>query len=182
MPVPTSIPATLVAGDGWAWRDAFALAAFPAPDWALSYAFRPVSGGAGFNLSAIWGDGAYLVTALPVETAGRAAGEYAWIAVAENEVTGDRRTVHRGRVTILPDPMGPLGAELRSPAERILAAIDATLEGRATKDAESYSIEGRSISRTPVADLLRLRNLYAGILASETGAGNGFISYRRMRM
>jgi hypothetical protein len=41
-----------------------------------------------------------------------------------------------------------------------LDAIEATIEGRASKDQESYSIQGRSLARTPIADLILLRGKY----------------------
>ena len=48
----------------------------------------------------------------------------------------------------------------RSHAKITLEAVEAVIEGRATKDQENYSIAGRSLSRTPVADLLSLRDYY----------------------
>lgn len=182
MAVSASIPATLVAGDGWSWADAEASAACPPPFWGLRYVFRPVEGGGGFEVVATVADGGFLLSADPSVTACRIPGWYRWTAVAASADAMDRRTLGSGRVQILPDPLASSAADARSPAERILAAIEATLEGRVTKDAESYSIEGRSISRTPIADLLRLRNVYAAEVARTLAPGAGFISYRRMKM
>ena len=51
-------------------------------------------------------------------------------------------------------------ADPRSHAKITLDAVEAVIEGRATKDQENYSIAGRSACRTPVADLLSLRDYY----------------------
>ncbi|RWR09715.1 hypothetical protein [Paenirhodobacter populi] len=182
MSVSASIPAMLVAGDGWAWADAEAAATCPPPFWGLRYVFRPVEGGGRFEVVATVADGGFLLSADPSTTSGRFPGEYVWTAVAASADAMDRRTLKTGRVQILPDPLAASAGDGRSSAERILAAIEATLEGRVTKDAESYSIEGRSISRTPIADLLRLRNVYAAEVAAKSSPGGGFISYRRMKM
>ena len=47
-----------------------------------------------------------------------------------------------------------------SHAERVLAAIEAVLERRASTDQMNYSIEGLSLARTPITDLLTLRDRY----------------------
>jgi len=48
----------------------------------------------------------------------------------------------------------------RSHVKITLDAIEAVIESRATKDQESYSINGRSLSRTPLKDLLMFRDKY----------------------
>jgi len=45
-------------------------------------------------------------------------------------------------------------------AQTMLAAIEAVLEGRITADIEQYSIAGRSITKIPIAELLKLRSYY----------------------
>lgn len=47
-----------------------------------------------------------------------------------------------------------------SHAERVLVAIEAVIEGRASKDQESYKIGDRELVRTPLRDLLLLRDRY----------------------
>jgi hypothetical protein len=42
----------------------------------------------------------------------------------------------------------------------VLDAIEAIIEKRSTKDQDSYSIQGRSLGRTPIADLILLRDRY----------------------
>lgn len=181
MSAETQIPATLVAGDGWSWSDPAAFAAHPPPDWALHYVLRPVAGGAAITVVALWSGETYRLTRTAAETAGTAPGEYRWDALAFHDASGDRVHLGSGRVTVLPDP-AQAGGDLRSAAERILAAIEATIEGRAARDAESYSIEGRSIARTPLADLIRLRALYRREVEAERAPGASPIRYRRVAL
>ena len=44
------------------------------------------------------------------------------------------------------------------------------IQNRATKDQESYSIQGRSLARTPIADLIALRSQYKAELVREERA------------
>ncbi|QDF14252.1 head-to-tail joining protein [Dinoroseobacter phage vB_DshS-R4C] len=176
MTVSIHPPATLVAGDSWAWEAGAVFEDHPDP-WAASYVLRPEAGGDPVTVS-----GGLEVLApvfrLPASvTADLPPGEWTWFAVAVDATTDARAVLAQGRVTVIPDPLA--GTEdRRTPARRILAAIEATLEGRATKDADTYSIEGRSITRTPLPDLLRLRAVYAEQVARETGRS----PYRQRRV
>lgn len=181
MAIDTGIPAQLVAGDGWAWSDAGAYASHPPPDWALHYVLRPVAGGTPITIVATWVGDEYRLTRTATDSATDAPGDYAWTALAIHDANGDRATLGNGRLCILPDPTQEVG-DLRSAAERILAAIDATMEGRVTKDAESYTIEGRSIARTPLADLIRLQGVYQRKVAAELNPGASPFQYRRIKL
>lgn len=71
-----------------------------------------------------------------------------------------------------------------SHAQRVLAAIEAVLERRATVDQQSYGIEGRSLARMPIGDLLRFRDRYRAEVAAERAAldeADGRPSGRRVR-
>jgi len=52
-------------------------------------------------------------------------------------------------------------------ARRVLTAIEAVIEGRASKDQEEYTIGTRSLKRTPIKDLLVLRDAYKAEVAHE---------------
>lgn len=51
----------------------------------------------------------------------------------------------------------PIGQDLRSHAEKTLEKVEAVLEGRATTDQLSYSLNGRSLSRIPISELREWR-------------------------
>jgi len=55
---------------------------------------------------------------------------------------------------------GATGGLVSSFNERMLAQLEARLEGRVMADAEDYSIAGRSITRIPFGELQKLRDMY----------------------
>jgi hypothetical protein len=61
----------------------------------------------------------------------------------------------------------------RSHVQRVLTAIEAVIEGRASKDQERYRINNRELQRTPIAELLRLRSQYQDELRRQTAAARG---------
>ena len=50
--------------------------------------------------------------------------------------------------------------EKREHIEKVLANIEAVIEGRASHDVQSYAIAGQPIGKTPIADLLLLQDRY----------------------
>jgi len=95
--------------------------------------------------------------------------------------TDERYQHSSGTISILPDIEQQVsGYDGRSQYKKTLDAIDAVLEGRASQDQSSYSIAGRSLSRTPIPDLIELRNYYFRLYtneqqkqAIENGTGTG---------
>lgn len=59
------------------------------------------------------------------------------------------------------------GADLRSHAQTVLDALEATIAGKATKDQSSYTIGNRSLSHMAPDELLRWRDYYARLVAGE---------------
>lgn len=51
--------------------------------------------------------------------------------------------------------------------ERVLEAIEAVIEKRATLDQQKYEINGRALERMPIDDLLKLRDYYITKLQSQ---------------
>lgn len=163
---PFGVPARLTAGDSWAWIS-------PVPAVAgvdMAVMLRPKAGGAPIRVSASVEDGRRIVRVAPAASAVIAPGVYLWAEVLMRPADGARWTAGDGFVEVMPDP-ATSGGDARSTAERILDAIDARIEGRATADCDAYAIEGRSISRTPLEVLMRVRGLYARKVNAERGRG-----------
>lgn len=55
-------------------------------------------------------------------------------------------------------------------AETMLQAIEAVLEGRITADIEQYTIAGRSITKIPIEQLIKLHSHYAILVKLEKRA------------
>jgi hypothetical protein len=98
-------------------------------------------------------------TATAAVTAAYVAGDYQWQVTATKTTT--RYTIAEGWVTLLDNISGRSALyDNRSHAKKVLDAIEAVIEGRASLDQMSYAIAGRQLSRTPIPDLMKLRSLY----------------------
>lgn len=158
--LPTHVPDSAVAGDTWRW--AVELPDHPPSDgWALTYAFR---GAQTVQVTAQPDGETYVVTVPAAETAKLGSGVCPWSARVAKD--GERYTVATGTVTVEAD----LG-EGPTTNERILAAIEATLEGRASQDADTYQIAGRAVSKTPHDKLMDLRARYRYLVEIERRGG-----------
>jgi hypothetical protein len=159
-------PAALIAGDTWTWRKS--VADYKAGDgWSLKYRLVPADGGASEFTATADGD-AYQVSVPAATTAGFATGSVAWFALVSKGA--DRVTVDQGRFTIRPNPATATTAQMLSHARKVLAAIEAVLETRATRDQEEYQIEGRSLKRTPLNELVKFRSFYRSEVRREEQA------------
>lgn len=59
------------------------------------------------------------------------------------------------------------GSDMVTYYKIVLDNIEAVIQNRATKDQESYSVAGRSLSRTPITDLLMLYDRFKAAYESE---------------
>jgi hypothetical protein len=163
-------PVQIQAGDTAGWSiDAPVLSdgtvCSAANGWALSYVLLGAAGKIAIDAAE---DGAgFAVDEPAVTTAAWAEGLYAWTLFAAKDP--DRYTIRSGQVEILADPAaeGTTAADARSHARRTLEAIEAVLEKRATKDQMGYTLGSRRLDRTPVPDLLQLRDRYRAEVAAE---------------
>jgi hypothetical protein len=62
--------------------------------------------------------------------------------------------------------------DTRTHARKVLDAIEAVIEGRATKDQYEYQIQGRMLRLTPLPDLIKFRQLYKAEMQREIQAAN----------
>lgn len=165
-PLPTVEPSVLRAGDTWQWRRDD-LPDYPAPDWTLTYAFR--SAAAGFDITAT-ADGPAHQVAVPAETTAEyAAGGYDWTAFATLDT--DRFQVGTGRVEVLADVAALVTHDGRTLARRMLDAVEATLDSRATAgqlDLVRIAAGDRQLERS---DLLKLRSQLQLEVRREEGRG-----------
>ena len=121
---------------------------------------------------AISGDDKFVIT--PSESEAMAVGIHA-VAIMVTSDT-ERHTLSQFTLEILPDPAKAITSPIdnRTPARRILEAIEAALEKRATSAQEEIQINTRRIKNTSVADLLLLRSKYQAIVDNEERGNGGF--------
>ena len=159
---PQREPSTLVLGDYWAWKRDDLADTYPIGSYALTYEFHEDSGGGGshkFTLTATEADNTYYIEAASSSTTGYTVGDYIWEAYITKSADSNRVMVDSGRTTITQN-LANTNADLRSHAKKVLDAIEAVIEGRATIDQSSFSLGGRSLSRMSVDELMTFRDRY----------------------
>lgn len=158
MPTASDPPARFAAGDTLRWR--FASADYPASaGWSLAY--RLVGAGVALTIPATAdGDGfiaeatAANTGALAITSPGLPCTLYGYASKG-----AERFVMFQAPCMVLPNPASVTGDQ-RAHAAKTLAAIEALIEGRATKDQQSYRIGDRELSRIPIPELLTLRDYY----------------------
>lgn len=157
-------------GAGVTFRAIACLPAYLAPEWAVSLILR---GPGQIDLAASAGDGDnHEFHATAATTTGWAPGRYQYAIRASAD--GDVVTVETGEVQIAPDLASQgAGFDGRDHVRRVLDAVEAVIENRATIDQQSYQINNRSLQRTPLTELLQLRATYRAQLAQQKRARKG---------
>jgi len=159
---PTQEPDVLVVGDRWVWRRPDLVADYPTADYALTYEFHEDSGGGGshkFTITATETTDDYIVEIASATTAAYATGDFHWYAFITRTSDSERIAIDDGYAKIELN-FADTNADHRSHAKKVLDAIEAVLENRASQDQMSYSIAGRSLSRMSIDDLMRFRDRY----------------------
>lgn len=156
---PSTEPSNIIAGDQLAWKRTD-LSDYPTADYWLTYAARLEGDGATkISIDTTGVDNEYKIVVGRLLTEEWPAGRYQWQAYITRKSDNERITIDFGvwevfadRLTATTDP--------RSHVKKVLDSIEAVIEGRATKDQESYSIGNRSLAHTPIPDLLVMRDKY----------------------
>jgi hypothetical protein len=140
--------------------------------YTLKYRLSPRTTGAAIDITCSASGNDHRCGAAASVTATWTAGEYSWSCWVEKGAERYSGTAYpwRGECTILPNPATTTNYDARSHARKVLDAIEAVLEGRATLDQEEYTIGGRSLKRTPVEQLIRFRQRYKQEVAGEDAA------------
>ena len=139
--------------------------------WSLKYRLAPRSTGTAIDITATASGDDYAIQVTATATAAWAPGYYSWVAFVEK--ASERYTVGSGQLEIrAASSTLAAGTDGRTHARKVLDAIEAVLEGRATKDQEEYAINGRSLKRTPIEELMKMRQLYRNEVAGEDAAAN----------
>lgn len=135
---------------------AVALTAYPPPGWSLVLLLR---GPEQRDLASTPDDTLHAFSVTAADTASWSAGAY-WYSLRATDGT-EVHEIETGTLTVTPD-LAAVAADYdgRSHAEKVLEAIEAVIEGRASKDQDSYRINNRELRRTPISQLLKLRDVY----------------------
>ena len=159
---PTQEPDTLVVGDRWMWRRPDLASIYDPSAYALTYEYHRDSGGGGshkFAITATETTDDYIIEIASATTAAYATGDFHWYAFITRTSDSERIAVDDGYAKIELN-FADTNADHRSHAKKVLDAIEAVLENRASQDQMSYSIAGRSLARMSIDDLMTFRNRY----------------------
>lgn len=161
--IPTEI------GAGLTFRAVVELPLFPAPEWELSLFLR---GKGAIDLVSSASGEDHLFEASAVVTAAWAPGRYSYVIRASDGA--DVHSVESGEVVIAPD-LAAAGENFdgRDHVRKVLDAIESVIEGRASIDQQSYTINNRSLQRTPLSDLIKLRDRYRAELSAQKARRKG---------
>jgi F0F1-type ATP synthase epsilon subunit len=156
---PTTEPSELQLGDFWAWKKTDLSDDYPTADYSLSYEFNIIDGATAvnFTLSASESNNEYVIET--TDTSSYTKGEYNWVSYITRASDSARIKISEG-FTEIQDNYATTAASVRSHAKKVLDAIEAVIENRATMDQSSMSIAGRSLSRLTIDELLTFKNRY----------------------
>lgn len=162
-------PSRVIAGDTVIWRRADLLSDYPSASYSLHYRGRRAGDAtASFNVSA---NSSYQVTVAAAVTDKWTAGTWHWQAYITRTSDSARVTVAEGTFEVIPNRASST-TDPRSHVKRMLDAIEALLEGKALDDVEEYSINGRSLRKIPIGELIKWRDTYRADYQREQAAEN----------
>lgn len=142
--IPIGAPAQFIRGDTVKWRERSS--DYPPGTWSSELALASSNDHVEVAGSD-YGDGTHLVALTPAQTAALLPGVVYTYQVSVTDGT-DRYTIARGAIKCVADVAAVSGGlDDRSPAAIIYDAILALMQGKATSDQQSLSIDNRSLSR-----------------------------------
>ena len=157
---PEIEPSQIVAGDRIAWKRTDLGTDYNPTSYALTYSARLEDGGTTeIAITASESSLDYIVEVAAATSAAYTVGVYHWQAYITRSSDSERITVDNGTWEVLTN-RDAATTDPRSHVEKVIDAIEAVIEGRASQDQAGYSIAGRSLSRTPIPELLVLRDRY----------------------
>lgn len=167
--IPTTEPSSIRAGDTWQWRRED-LSDYPASTWTLKYYIKNAS--YSIIITAAADSNNFAVAASAETTAAHAPGTYTWVAYVEKGAgaTLERHEVDSGTIEILASFASTTAYDNRSHIKKVLDAIEAAVEGRASRTDLSYSIQGRSIQHMPPTELIKWHSHYKRLYKQEQDA------------
>lgn len=163
------LPGSITAG--LTFKRTVTLAAYPADQgWVLHAYFR---GKAAIDIDSTPSGTQHVFSVPAATTAAWQEGNYGYSIRAVHSSSGEVYEVDSGTIDILGDMQTATGGDYRSHAQKVLDAVEAVIEGRATLDQERYRINNRELYRTPMADLLKLRAQYRNEVRQEKAKACG---------
>ena len=157
--IPEKEPVTIYKGETIVWNRKD-LTDYPVGSYAMSWTARLESnGGTAFSATVTEVDDYYKFTLDNSNTGGYTTGDYFWVLKVTQSSDSEELIIDTGKITVKDNYFGSTG-DTRSHAKIMLDKIESILEGRADADVSSYSIQGRSLSKISINELLQWRDYY----------------------
>ena len=157
--IPEKEPVTIYKGETVVWNRKD-LTDYPVGSYAMSWSARLESnGGTSFSATVTEVEDYYKFTLDNSATGGYTTGDYFWVLKVTQSSDSEELIIDSGKITVKDNYFGSTG-DTRSHAKIMLDKIESILEGRADADVSSYSIQGRSLSKISINELLQWRDYY----------------------
>lgn len=157
---PETEPAEIVAGDRLIFRRTNLNTDYSNASYTLKYSARlEGTGSTEIEITASASGDDYLVEVASAVTAGYTAGRYIWQGYITRNSDAQRITIGGGSWEVIAN-RDSATTDPRSHPRIMVEKIEAILEGRADADVSSYSINGRSLTKIPIPELMEFRNSY----------------------
>ncbi len=157
--IPEKEPVKIYKGETVVWNRKD-LTDYPVGSYAMSWTARLESnGGTAFSATVTEVEDYYKFTLDNSATGGYTTGDYFWVLKVTQSSDSEELIIDSGKITVKDNYFGSTG-DTRSHAKIMLDKIESILEGRADADVSSYSIQGRSLSKISINELLQWRDYY----------------------
>jgi len=174
--VDIAVPDEITAGESASWK--FSDTRFPASIWTLTYTL--VNAGGRIQIVAGADGDDHLVEVAATVSAAYTPGEYDWQAHVSNGT--ERYQVAAGVVLVVADfATHGSGYDSRGHVKKVLDALEAAIEGRASKVQMSQTVSGVAISYMTLDELVRMRDKYRAKYERELVASGAMQSRRLVR-
>ena len=156
----TTEPKNIVAGDRLIWKRTDLNADYANSAYTLKYSARlEGTGSTEIEITASASGSDYLIEVASAVTANYTAGTYRWQAYITRSSDSQRLTLDSGTWEIIAN-RDAATTDPRSHPRIMVEKIEAVLEGRAGGDVASYSINGRSLTKIAISELMEWRDRY----------------------
>ncbi len=189
MELSTTEPLFIQSGDTVSWSKLLA-SSYPASGgWSLVYTLTLQSDASKrLQVTATDSNDVYTVTITAAQSAALTAGTY--FIFGHVVKASERYQVFSGTIEVRPNLAALTTGDIRSTVKRTLDAIEATIQNRATSDQQQMTIDGRTLVRIPMAELLVLHDKYKTYYSNEllkgqiarTGVNPRYIGVRFVRL
>ena len=153
-------PEKIVAGDRLIFKRTDLHTDYANDSYTLKYSARlEGTGSTEIEITATASGDDYLVQVNSLTTASYTVGTYQWQAYITRNSDSQRLTIDQGSWEVLAN-RDAATTDPRSHPRIMLEKIESILEGRAAADVSSYSINGRSLTKIPIEELMNFRSRY----------------------